>query len=324
MPHLNLDYSIMLYDDTSTRNPKIKTFDIAKCIQGVVVDDDKSDRLTLAPGETKDIMVTTRALLWDPTTQLTFDRYLATGSNVRIKWTGTGTAPAFRTNRNIGGGATTVVDMTRVSPYAVRITQSAGTAWALGSVQVGDWIKFEKNTDTFASPFSATNQGAAYQIQAKGANYIDFVDNGSAALDTGITLGANFAFALRAFSAGPVKTGDTIEIAGAGVNASNLGRFQIVDVSPEYIEIVNPFSQAETLLYGTNSLTVYEYLIGFVHLRASGAIRIKSGDQAEWARFERIGGEALFIGSLNTFRLQASNDGLEDIVVSIQYARVTG
>jgi len=314
----------MLYDDPSTRNPKIKLLDIAKCFQGVIVDNDKSDRLTLAPGETKDIMVTTRALLWDPTTQLTFDRYLATGSNVRIRWTGTGTAPAFRTNRNIGGGATTTVDMTRVSPYAVRITQSAGTAWTLGSVQVGDWIKFEKNTDAFASPFSATNQGGTHQVQAKGANYIDFVDNGVAALDSAIVLGASFAFAVRVFSTGPVKAGDTIEIAGSGINPSNYGRFEIVDVSPDYIEIINPYSQAETVLYGTNSLTVYEYLIGFVHLRASGAIRIKSGDQVEWARLERLGGEALFLGSLNTFRLQANNDGLEDVVISIQYARVTG
>jgi hypothetical protein len=314
----------MLYDDASTRNPKIKLLDIEKCVQGVVVDNDKSDRLVLAPGETKDIMVTTRALLWDSTTQLTFERYVATDSNVRIKWTGTGTAPAFRANRNIGGDATTVVDMTRVSPYTVRITQGAGTAWTLGSVQVGDWIKFEKSTDAFASPFSATNRGVTYQVQAKGTNYIDFVDNGSAALDTGITLGADFAFAVRVFSTGPIKIGDTIEISGSGINPSNCGRFEIVDVSPEYIEVVNPFSQAETVLYGSNSLTVYEYLIGFVHLRASGAIRIKSGDQVEWARLERLGGEALFFGSLNTFRLQANNDGLEDVTISIQYARVTG
>ena len=325
MPFANINYQLVIFEDQTDRNPQIRMPDITKSIQGVNVNHDKSERITLAPGETKDIVVTSRAVAWDATTQLTTDRYLAAADGVRLKWTGTGTAPAFRTNRNIGGGATTVVDMTRISPYVVRITQSAGTAWTLGSVQNGDIIKFEKNTDTFTSPFNPTNLGKSFSVQAKGANYIDFVDNGTAALDTAVTIGTDFAFALRVFSNGPVKIGDTLTISGAGINPSNHGKFEIVDLSTDYIEIINPFSEPETFLYGTNAITVYDYLIGLLHLRASGPVRVKYDNQVEWMLLDRLGAEVILLASVCSYRIQANNnDPSQEIEISVQHARVIG
>lgn len=325
MPFLNLDYGLMIFEDQTDRNPQVKLPDIRKSVQGVQVNHDKSERLTLAPGETKDIVVTSRAVAWDSTTQLQTDRYISTADNVRLKWTGTGTAPSFRTNRNMGGDATTVVDMTRVSPYVVRITQSSGTAWTLGSVAIGDTIKFEKTTGAFTSPFNASNQGKAYAVQAKGANYIDFVDNGTAALDTAITMGADFAFALRVFSPGPVKIGDTLTVSGSGINPSNQGKFEIVDLSSDYVEIVNPFSEPETFLIGSNALTIYDYLIGLLHLRASGPVRVKYDNQVEWMLLDRLGAEVLLLASTCAYRIQANNnDPSQEIEISVQHARVIG
>lgn len=325
MPFLNLSYALIVYEDQSDKNPLVKVPDIARSIAGVQVDNDKSDRIALAPGEVKDVAVTMRTVAWDATTELTVDRYLATGDNVRLKWTGTGAAPAFRTNRSIGGAANTVISMTRVTPYVVRITQTGGTAWALGSVINGDILKFEKNTDVFTSPFNANNLGRTFMVQAKGANYIDFVDNGTASLDTSVTLGADFAFALRVYSAGPVRTGDTLTVSGAGINPSNQGKFEIVDVSPDYIELVNPFGQAETFLYGSNSLTIYDYLIGFLHLRSNGPVGIRYDNQTEWAAKDRLGYEVLILESPSAYRVQArNNDPTQDITISVQYGRVIG
>jgi hypothetical protein len=242
---------------------------------------------------------------------------------MRIVWTGTGTNPVFRVLRSIGGSATTTVSISRVTPYVARIQNIGGTSWSgLASVQVNDLLRFEKTTDSFTSPFSSTNQGKTYRIQAKGADYIDFVDNGEVSLDSNIVLGANFAFALRVISPSPVKINDIIEIEGAGINPSNIGKFTVTDVSSDYIEIINPLGYPETVLYGTNSLIVYEHLIGFLHLRSNGRIHLKFGNQTEWVAIEKLGTEAIFLGSICTHKIQAKNDNLDPVTISLQYASV--
>jgi hypothetical protein len=325
MPFSNINYSVLFYEDTQdVKNPLVRLPDITRSIVGVQITQDKSDRIILAPGETRDILLTTRAVTWDSTTELTIDRYISTGDNVRIKWTGTGTNPNFRTNRNIGGSATTTVSLTRLTPYVVRLTQTAGTTFSLGSVAIGDVLKFEANTDVFASPFNVNNLGKTFLVQGKGANYIDFVDNGTASLESGILLGVDFTFALRVFSPGSVKFNDTITISGS-MNPSNIGKFNVVDVSPDYIEISNPFAYPEIFLKGSNSLTVYEYLTGLLHLRATGPIQLKYDDETSWTNYDRFGGGAFVLASVSAYRIQAkNNDANQDLEVSIQYAKVIG
>lgn len=323
MPNLNLKYGVLIYEDESDRNPKVKLPDIESLIAGVGVENDKSDRITIFPNEIKDIAVTSRALGWDSTTQLHFERYSSTSDNMRIKYTGTGLAPNFRTKRVIGGDATSTVSITRVTPYVARIQNIGGTAWNLASVQVNDYIKFEKSTDTFTSPFSETNQTYnTHLVQAKGVDYIDFIDNGIISLDSNIVLGADYDFAMRVITQSPVKIGDSVELSGSGVNPSNHGKFSIVDVSPEYIEVTNPLGVDETVLLGTNSITVYEHLIGFIHLRASAPVKIRFGNQTEWVKLSRLGSQAVFIGSVSTHSIQALNDSPETVSVSVQYATV--
>jgi hypothetical protein len=325
MPFLNLNYGLVIFEDRTDRNPQIKLPDITKAVQGVVVTNDKSERFQLGPGESQTILVTSRTIGLDSTTQLTVDRYLAAGDNVRLRWTGTGSNPAFRTNRAIGGDATTVVTATRVTPYVVRFAQVAGTAWSLGSVQSGDTLKIEKTTDAFTSPFSGTNQGKTFTVQAKGSNYVDVIDNGLAALDTAILLGASFEFAIRVFSAGSVKVGDTVTLSGTGINPSNQGKFEIVDLSYDYVEIVNPFGEPGTFLIGTNVFTIYDYLIGFLHLRASGPIQIKYDAQVEWASLDRIGPEVILLASPSAYQVIAYNpSSSQEVVISVQHAQVVG
>lgn len=322
MPFLNLSYNFLIYEDQSDRNPQIRLPDITKDIQGVGAENDKSERIILYPGDTTSIISTSRLLSWTSATELEFERFLTNNDNIRIKWTGTGPNPIFRSNRSIGGDATSTVSITRVTPYVARITNVSGTAWSLGSVINGDYIRFEDDTDLFTSPFSETNKGKTYKIQNIGANYIDFIDNGASALDSLIVLGADFANAIKVYSSGPVKTGDTINISGSGINPSNVGKFTVIDVTHDYIEITNPLGVAETVLYGSNNLVIYEYLIGFIHLRASGSLKIKFDNQAEWAQLARLGSESLLISSACAYNLQAYNDGLEPIVISVQHAAI--
>lgn len=322
MPFLNIKYGLVIYEDESPTNPQIRIPDIARNIEQISVAYDKSDRLSIAPNEIKDIATTARAVLWDNTTELKFDNYISQAEAIRLTYTGTGTAPSFRTNRQIGGNADTEVTITRVSPYVARIQNTAGTAWDLSAVQPNDFLRIEKTDDAFTSPFSTTNQGKELLVQAVGSDYIDFIDNGNSSLDAGIALGADYGKALKVVSQGPVKKGDTIQIAGSGVNPSNHGAFEVVDVSDDYIEFNNPLAVEQTVVIGSNSFVVYEYLIGFLHLRSSGAIEVKFGEQTEWVSIENLGSETLFIGSVSTHKIQAKNSGLKTITASVQYAMV--
>jgi hypothetical protein len=325
MSWLNFDYGILVFDDVcSTKSPKIRLLDIKNEVQKISVNYDQSDRVALYTNENKQIAATTRPLAWDATTEIEFLRHIANEDNVRIKYTGTGTNPVFRTDRGMGGAADTQVTISRVTPYVARIQNIAGTVWTLGNIQVNDIIKFEKDTDAFPSPFSEINQGEAFVVQAKGSDFIDFVDNGNAILDSAITLGANYDKVLMVMSQGPVKLGDTIEISGAGINPSNHGKYTIVDMSPYYIEIINTLGHNETITIGTDTLVVYEHLIGFVHIRSSGPFKIRFDEQSEWATVDRVGQDALFIGSVSCHSVEAQNDGPEPIVISIQHMAVVG
>lgn len=322
MTFLNLKYGLIVYEDQQKEhNPEVRTADISREIQGVAVNLDRSEKVIVNNNEIKDIATTSRAALWDASTELEFDRFKAGHPNLRLKHTGTGTAPSFRSNRNIGGAADTQVTMTRLTDYVVRIQNTAGTAWNLTAVQVNDFIKIEATNDDFTSPFSETNQGKEYLVQAKGVDYIDFVDNGSASLDTP-TLGADFATVLKVLSQGPVRIGDTVEIAGAGVNPSNTGKFEVMNISDDYIEFINPLGVEETVTLGTNTFVVYEYLIGFIHLTASAPIKVRFSEQTEWVQLDRLGAQVIFFGSVCTHKIQALNDGPNPVTMSIQSAMV--
>lgn len=324
MATLNVGYSVLIFEDcNNTKNPDVRLPDITRNIEGIQVDFDKSERCAIYTNEIKDIVTTQRTVAWDSTTQLQFVRPVVGSNTMRIFYTGTGTAPAFRTKRAIAGDVDTTVSITRVTDYVARIQNTSGTVWSLGTVQTNDLIRFEKNTQTFTSPFATINVGTQYVVQAVGADYIDFIDNGASGAESGIALGADFATALKVITQGPAKVTDIIELSGAGLNPSNYGRFEITDVSNDYIEIINPLGVEQTVLYGTNSLVIYEYLIGFVLIRASGPIKIRVNAQSEWMPINRLGAEAIFFGSVLAHKIQAMNEMPNPVSISIQHAMVS-
>ena len=328
MTMLNLNYSVLIYQDSNNpSNPKIRDVDITRQDNQVCVSSPGGQTWTLYPGDVATIATTLRSLSWDNTTQLHFQRYLTGSDNLRMLWTGTGTAPAFKVDRAIGGDATTTVSISRVTPYVARITNVSGTAWDTSRIQNGDVLKFERNTDTFTSPFSASNLGQSYVIQTASSTTIDFVDNGSVALDTNIALGSAFSFALEAFSAQGVKIGDTLEVpVASNAHPSNQGRFTVVDVSPTYLEVVSPLGLDQIITYNPTAPTaiVYDRIIGFLHARSvkTGSFKLRFDNNTAWTTYDSLLDEAFFLGSVRTYQIQASNDGPNPVVLSVQYSTV--
>lgn len=322
MAFLNINYQMLIAEDISSKNPSIRMPDITNHIDHIPVSQDKSDRITLYPSETKTISTTSRPLAWDNTTELSFVRPFADQDIFRLVWTSTGTNPVFRTNRSIVGDATTTVSVTILTPYVKRIQVTAGTAWSTTTVQPGDYIKFEKTSQSFTSPFSETNQGQTFLVQAKGTDYIDFVDNSQASIETSVILGTDSDFAVRVFTSGPVRIGDTLSVSSSA-NLSNQGKFQITNVSPDYVEFVAPLGVEETLNYDSLSFVIYDYLIGFLHLRASDSVQLRFGSQTEWLNLSKLKNiQALFFGSVNSYLIEAKNDGNVPIEISVQTAKL--
>lgn len=317
MSLMNLKINLLIYEDPQTTSPKIRTPDLEREYMQVAVNRPKSDEHYLAPGESAIIAATSRALTMDNTTQFAIERPRTAEDIIRLRWTGTGVAPGFRLKRNIGIDATTEVSMTRVAPNTVRLASTAGTAINTAAVVVGDILKMERSTDAFASVFNQVNTGVYWQVQAKGSGYIDFLDNGAAALDSALVLGASFDQQLRVLSPGPVRLGDTVEL--SGLNLGNVNKYTISDYSSDYIEYVNPFAVAETFTV-SNNVAVYDRLIGFLFVRSTGAFKLKMNSQSEGTKYGLLQGEALFMGSVEAHTIEATNDGSDTIRVTLQHA----
>lgn len=313
---MNLNLGLLLYEDPQTAAPKIRTPDIERCYQNVSVSNPKSEEVTLYPGEMTTVAATSRALGIDATTEFLLTRPRANEDIIRLIHTGTGSAPNFRVKRNLAVDATTEVSFSRISPNTARLSHSSGTALDTSAVQVGDYLKFERSTSTFTSVFSDINVGHFFRVQAKGAGYIDFLDNGAADLQTGVVLGTDFDMQVRVLSPGPTRVGDTMEMTGSGVNIGNLGRFTISDLSSDYIEFINPFAVTQTFTNSSN-VVVYDHLMGFLMVRCpGGTFKLKVNGQSEF-NVGMIAGEGLFMGSVEAHTVEALNESADPIKVYI-------
>lgn len=322
MSLMNLTFGLLIYEDPSHTAPLVRTPDITREYQGVTVYRPRSDEYDLNPGETATIAATERALGIDNTTQFSLSRPDASSDVVRLTWTGVGSNPLFRTKRNLSTDATTTVSINRVAPNSVRISTSSGTPFSTGAVLVGDFVQLPRTTDTFTSAFAQGNQDVLWQVQAKTASTIDILDNGAFIEENNVTLGSDFAMQFRVLSQAPTRIGDTLEL-GSGVNAGNIGKFQIINLSSDYVEFVNPLAVDETFTVNAN-ISVYDRLIGFVMIRATGPFKLLVDGQASGAKVGMLQSEALYLGSIEAHQLQAVNEGTQPITIKLQYASVIG
>lgn len=312
MAYLSFHYGLLSYDDQSANHPTMRNFDISQSFQGLTSNHENSQKCVIAPGQTVTIAATARPLANNGTTGWSLERPVDGDGIVRLRWTGTGAAPQFRVARALGIGPSTQVSIVRVGPATARITFSTGSTAAC---QVGDILKFFRSTDSFTSPFGPQNAGQSFVIQAVGSGYLDFLDNGSAGIDSNIT-GADTALAVM--SNGPVAVGDTVFIDGS-MNSSNKGEFKVNDVAPDFIELLNPYGIEETFTGGT--VKVYDHLIQFMHVMATAPIALSFDDAGEM-RLGRIGSQALFMGAVNAYQVDAINRSSEPVTVTIRHMAV--
>jgi len=225
MSKLNFLVYLNTYSDPSaSNNPSLSNFKWTREITGIPVANPVSEAIGLAPGESKTLFNGTRTLQSDLTTEFDIALKPLSASNYRISWSG-GTAPQFRTPRDLQTDATTEITVTVNGPIAT-FASTGGTPMDVTSVVVGDQVRI-------GDQFNTLNQGA-YKVIAKGANSFT-VENFTAVNEGPITLGAGFATQIAICSAAGVQIGDTLVLT-SGFSPVTLGSYKITDVAADYVE----------------------------------------------------------------------------------------
>lgn len=317
MSFLNVNFGVISFEDQSITNPQIRTLDVTRSLLGNTIHSERTDRVEkLAPGESQVVAVTARALTQDNTTQYQIlHPWAADQANVRLQWTGVGTAPGFATKRNLGIDATTVITITRINPATIRVQSVGGTPLSSAAVLVGDWVKFERSTDAFASAFVL--QGV-FRVLSTGSGTIDLLDNGAMSTDTAVLLGSDFDKQIRTFSQGSVKIGDTIEISGQ--NPNNNGKMLVSDLAFDYVTFTNAFAVDETFTNSVGAVQIYDRLIGFVYVRSNGPVGMKVND-GNAIQITKLGQhEGFFMGCVEAYKIEMVNLGTEIVSATVFHA----
>lgn len=311
---LNLSVNMNVFGDPDYSNmPTLNYFKWHRNLIGQSVDNPKVDMAILLPNEEKTIFDTSVALSSDLTT--TWNLSLKVGSSSQyILSHNSGTAPLFRTPRDSGIDATSVITITK-NAKLLTLTVSAGTIFDLisGGVIVGDEIRL-------GSLFNALNQGV-FKILSRSSTYLT-IENEIGVAESDIDLGSGFAEQLNIYSNSGVQIGDTLDIYD-GFFSSIYGSYTIDDVSHNYIV----FTSLESLPMEDNvpnlpSLAIYINAKKIIYLEANNKLSIKlNGDVITNTIVPNDGiGILLTQGILSSLKLvnTSSVDSVEVLVMSVE------
>jgi hypothetical protein len=313
MSYLNLAISRTAYNDpAATANPQESLFDYKTTRSGIPVSNPAGYTRVVYPGQTVLLDTTSRTLAYDGTTQFEISFPVTGSETVRMRWTGVGTAPNFRTFRNTGCGADTVVDILKPSPTSLTVKYVSGTLMNTATVQIGDDIYFQTDDDDdFTSPFNVPIQGINYKVTDKGADYITFRDNGSGSAVSNVTLGVDYASAFRVFSNDGVQIGDRMSFASnANLKYDNKAYIQTVSaVTDREVRYISPLAIPETAIPGLNTMNIFSRILSFIAIYASGPINLRFDNSVDTIKlYEYEPGQAMFIGTIQASSVYAVNE----------------
>lgn len=323
MSFLNFTISRTAYmDDTASTDPLNRAFDVHTAKIGLYAQFPTVCTKVIEPGQIVLLESTSRALGYDGTSQFSFSHPELGSDVVRMRWTGTGTAPVFRTLRAIAGSTDTVVEFSRASNTAAKLTNVSGTAWNTAVVQIGDEVFFQKSVDgEFTSPFSEAIQGQKFVIVDKGTGYLVLRDNGIISAESDIALGADYSTALRVFGSTGVKIGDKIRFSpSANLRPDNKSYvLEVMQVSDRDLYFINPYGIDEVAIPGDQSFVVFERMLNFLSIDASNAIEIRldSPSASSIPLYEFESGKAVFMATVSATSVYAVNNASHPVNVTV-------
>jgi hypothetical protein len=328
MSFLNFYLGRICYIDASpVQNPMQKNFDFLLKKEGVVVNEPVSISKMIAPGQEEILNSSARVLAANmSTTEFELSKPLSGSDLVRMRFTGTGTAPAFRVLRAVNYGATpatTMVTVSRLSGTAAKL-DFVGSGVDFSAALVGDEVYLESSTDTFTSPLNPNSTGRAYRVLASSALSLTVRDDGLLSPETGIVLGAGFSSVIRVHSSTGVRVGDRIRF--NQLSAFNLenksSELTVEAVTDRDLFFFNPNFIPETVVSGVAvPFSVFDKLLSFIAIESSAAVKIKVDGTSEF-RMSELCGSCFFAGSLSAITVSVVNESTSDIHISAQTCSV--
>jgi hypothetical protein len=285
---LNRTSRILSFSDLQVNsNPKRRGVDWTRDLLGIPVEKDQQQKYTIDPMSEIVIFNGTRSLTLDNTTELALTSVAVLDpTRYRLAWTGTGTAPGFRTDRGLtlSGGTLTIALQTNST---ILVTHSGVSVF--GSVQVGDVVFIPGASTGDTAHFSPLNEGEWFVLAASATSLTlarspDEVFQG-ASESTAVSADSQ----VQAYTPTGVQVNDTLDITG-GFAASARRSFVVVAVTSSRVDFISvtPLA-AQTLAPGAASVTVYSSAKRYVAIESDESVALKfNGSTDEGCRVEPI------------------------------------
>lgn len=264
MPKLNLLVHLNAYSDAaSSNNPNLNNLKWSREINGLSVNEPRSDSIRLGSGDSVVLFNGARPLQHDGTTEYSLSKKAGTSNTYVLEYTGTGTEPRFRRKRELGTGNDTEISLTKnANLMTLQFTGGAFDDLTTITMNIGDKI-------LVGAGFAAANQGT-FTVLGYTADSISY-ENASGVPET-VNLTAEFDKQLRVFAPVTVQKGDTLAIK-EDFSILTQNSYEITNVTDYYVEFYSTASLPEETVV-TNGISIYSNSKTLVYIETTKKIDI--------------------------------------------------
>lgn len=298
MATLNLIYKLTSYLDLPRNsNPLRRPFDESVSIEGLAVSKPQSVVYEIPALSSVVVFDGTRTLTMDGTTQLMLSLTSLDSTRYRLSWTGTGTAPGFRTARLVVVASGDIVTVWN-SNSTLSVTSSLGSVF--GAVQVGDTVLVPGASTGDTTLFDPLNEGEWTVLAASAATILLVRPTNTLGAGASETVAISDNLQFQVYSAASVQVGDSVVLASLFA-ASSRHTYEVVAITARRMEFLSQLPLAEeTLIPGANSVQVYSANKNLIHIETDQELAIQlNGDTTSNCQVSPfIPGDQSFLGFL--------------------------
>lgn len=283
MSQLNVLTRILAYADTqATANPNKRIVDWKREYQSLPVSNAKSEEFELTSLESKTVFSGSRSLTIDNTTVFNLTA-LADEGQYRLAWTGTGTAPAFRTARTVAM-AGDHINVTANSNRTLTMTSDLGSVF--GAVVVGDTVFIPGASTGDTALFNILNEGEWTVLTASGTTLVLTRPTGVSFSGTTEAVMITVDTQVQFYSVAGVQVGDTLDLV-SGYQVAARRSFSISAVTARRVDFTSNVTLANesAILPGTTSTYIYSFGKNYLYIESDQEIAVQvNGDSTELNR----------------------------------------
>jgi hypothetical protein len=278
MATLSIVSRILAYEDSgATNNPQQRPFDWSRRLEGISVSSPESLPKKIQALDTITVFNGTRTLAHDVTSEYDVTVSPLASNRYRLKWSGVGTAPAFRTARSVTLIPTPPSSTVTITPQlnqSVALTALAGSVF--GAVQDGDVVFIRGvSTGDSAGPFDPLNEGYWSVLSASASTLILCRMAGDVYSATAETVTVTAESDVQIFSATGVQVDDILRLV-SGFPAALCQNYGIVSVTADAVEFLSgtTLPSVSAVVPGASNVVVFSDARSYVSLETDQNIEV--------------------------------------------------